>query len=124
MKQNLMTKLFASFFVLVAMSACQNEELVSPSKINLNLVPRLVCGQVDYTAPTTVNVGEEFTIEANIECGRIALEQGFIEVNGENVYVDLTCGTDDLEWEEIENFQCYTDDLSVNLTINTPGTYV
>ena len=124
MKQNLMTKLFALLFILAAMSACQNEELVSPSKINLNIAPRLVCGQVDYTAPTTVNVGEEFTIAANIECGRIALEQGFIEVNGENVYVDLTCATEDLDWEAIVNFECYTDDLSVNLTLNTPGTYV
>jgi hypothetical protein len=115
-----------SCFTLLAMilfSSCQKEEIARPQLTDV-ISSRTVCGQVDYTAPDTVIAGEEFSITALIECGRIALEQGYIEVDGDSVFADLTCETEDLEFTEVVTFECYTDDLSVNLTINTPGTYV
>jgi hypothetical protein len=81
-------------------------------------------GGVTVTAPTTVNVGETFNILAEVSCGRIAIERGYILVNNVKVYTDLTCNTANLLWEEIVIFQCYTTDASWTGSLGAAGTYV
>ena len=86
----------------------------------------LSVGEVNLTAPTTVNVGETFEIKAEISCGRVAIERGYI-LAGDGVtkiYKGLTCNTADLLWESVVGFQCYTTDASWTGTLNEAGTYV
>lgn len=85
----------------------------------------LLSGGVTLTAPQQVNVGETFNIIAAISCGKVSIERGYILGAGNvKIYKDLTCSSANLLWEELVQFQCYTDDASWNGSFSEPGTYV
>jgi len=86
----------------------------------------LLSGGVTLTAPEQVNVGETFNITAAINCGKVAIERGYILAadNETKIYKGLTCGIEDLLWEDLVQFQCYTNDASWNGSIGEAGTYV
>jgi hypothetical protein len=86
---------------------------------------RILAGGVNLTAPTVVNINESFNILAEISCGRVSLERGFIYApDNSKIYKNLTCATANLEWEVVVNFQCYTSDLSWNGSLAEVGTYI
>src|SRR5688572_25683029 len=57
---------------------------------------------VNLTAPSEVNVDQQFEISADISCGRVAIERGYIlAADGiTKIYKDLTCSSGSLLWEE------------------------
>ena len=82
-------------------------------------------GGVTLTAPTSVNVNENFNILAEVSCGRIAIDRGYIlDANNVKIYKDLACNTAGLLWEEVVDFQCYTTDASWTGSLTEPGIYV
>ena len=84
---------------------------------------RLTSSGVTITAPDQVKVGETFNITAEIECGKVAIERGYILGAGDvKIYKGLTCD-DNLLWDEVP-FQCYTDDASWTGSLGEVGTYV
>jgi len=86
----------------------------------------LLTDEVTLTAPEQVNVNESFNITAAIDCGKVAIERGYIlAADGiTKIYKNLSCTTENLQWESIVNFQCYTDDASWNGSFAEPGSYV
>jgi hypothetical protein len=86
----------------------------------------ILTGGVTLTAPTQVNVNESFDITASIECGRVAIERGYILAGDgiTRIYKDLSCETANLEWEAIANFQCYCADASWSGSFAEAGSYV
>jgi len=86
----------------------------------------VIAGNVTLSVPSTVNVDEEFQISADISCGKISIERGFIlAADGvTKIYNGLTCASEDLEWEVIVNFQCYTSEADWTGSLNAVGTYV
>ena len=86
----------------------------------------LLTDGVTLTAPEQVNVNESFNITAEIDCGKVAIERGYIlGADGiTKIYKGLSCLTGNLQWESIVNFQCYTDDASWNGSFADPGSYV
>ena len=86
----------------------------------------LLTDEVTLTAPEQVNVNESFNITAAIDCGKVAIERGYIlAVDGiTKIYKGLSCLTGNLQWESIVNFQCYTDDASWSGSFAEPGSYV
>jgi len=86
----------------------------------------LLTDEVTLTAPEQVNVNESFNITAAIDCGKVAIERGYIlAADGiTKIYKNLSCLTENLQWESIVNFQCYTDDASWNGSFAEPGRYV
>ena len=86
---------------------------------------RVAAGGVTLSAPEVVNVNENFNILAEITCGRVAIERGYIPGPGDvRIYNGLTCGTIGIMWEEVINFQCYTNDANWNGSLSEVGTYV
>jgi hypothetical protein len=86
----------------------------------------ILSGGVTLTTPQEVNVNQSFNITAAIDCGKVSIERGYI-LAGDGVtkiYKDLSCSTENLQWESIVNFQCYTDDASWNGSLGQPGNYV
>jgi hypothetical protein len=81
-------------------------------------------GGVTLTAPTTVNINENFNILAEVSCGRVAIERAYILVNNVKVYNNLACNTANLQWEELVTYQCYTTDASWTGSLGVVGTYV
>src|SRR5436190_2244988 len=86
----------------------------------------VLTGGVTLTAPQQVNVNESFDITAAIDCGKVAIERGYILAGDgiTKIYKDLSCSTANLQWESIVNFQCYTDDASWSGSFAEPGSYV
>src|SRR6187399_11120 len=86
----------------------------------------LLADEVTLTAPEQVNVNESFNITAEIDCGKVAIERGYILAPDgiTKIYKNLFCSTENLQWESIVNFQCYTDDASWNGSFAEPGNYV
>ena len=86
----------------------------------------ILSGGVTLTAPQQVNVNESFDIDAEIACGRISIERGYIlaEDGITKIYKDLSCSTEDLEWESIVNFECYASEASWSGSFAEPGSYV
>src|SRR5688572_3384337 len=85
----------------------------------------VLASSVNLTAPSVVNVNQQFAISAEITCGRVAIERGYIlAADGSKIYKNLTCDSDGLEWEELVLFQCYTNDANWTGTLNEAGTYV
>lgn len=86
----------------------------------------ILSGGVTLTAPTQVDVNESFDITASIECGRVSIERGYILAGDgiTKIYKDLSCSTDDLEWEAVVGFQCYDDDANWSSSFADPGHYV
>lgn len=104
-------------------TSCEKEPISTNSAISIR-ADQENCSTVTLTYPGTVGVDEEFTIDAEVSCGKIAIEQAYIDVDGENVYTGLSCDTEDLLWEEVVTFQCYTDDASAPLSLGEAGVYV
>jgi hypothetical protein len=121
----LTTALFCTCLLFIG-TGCQKEENLTTNLSNVAISNRTICGQVNYTAPSTVNVGEPFTITALVSCGRIAIDRGYILASDmiTRIYVGLICSTPGLLWEEVVQFQCASNDAMVNVTLNTSGTYV
>jgi hypothetical protein len=85
----------------------------------------LLCGGVTLTAPTQVDVNQSFDITASIECGRVAIERGYIlAADGTKIYKDLSCSTADLEWESLVNFECYNYDANWSGSFAEAGNYI
>lgn len=86
----------------------------------------VIAGGVNLTAPSEVNVDEQFEIRADISCGRVAIERGYIlAADGiTKIYKDLTCSSASLLWEEVVSFKCYTNDASWTGTLQEAGSYV
>lgn len=86
----------------------------------------ILSGGVTLTAPTQVDVNQSFNIAASIECGRVAIERGYILAQDgfTKIYKDLSCSTSGLLWESLVGFQCYTVDATWNGSIAEPGNYV
>jgi hypothetical protein len=86
----------------------------------------LLAGSVTLNAPSTVNVNEPFNISAQVGCGKVSIERGYILASDgqTKIYKGLTCQTSNLEWEELVSFQCYTDDASWSGSLGETGTYV
>jgi hypothetical protein len=83
----------------------------------------ILTGGVTLTAPQQVNVNESFDINAEIDCGRISIERGYIIVGGVKIYKNLSCSPN-LEWESILNFECYATEASWSGSFAEPGSYV
>ena len=87
----------------------------------------VLSGGVTLTAPQEVNVNETFDITAAIDCGKVAIERGYIFASDgvTKIYKDLSCSTVGLKWEgSDDNFECYTVDASWNGSFAEPGSYV
>jgi hypothetical protein len=85
----------------------------------------LLCGGVTLTAPTQVDVNQSFDIAASIECGRVAIERGYIlATDGTKIYKDLSCSTAGLEWESLVNFECYNSEANWSGSFAEPGNYI
>lgn len=127
MKQNFFYQFFGALILSAFLVGCATDELNKPLVDNNKSVDyrdQDNCTTVSLTYPQTVPVGESFTIEADIECGRVSLERGYILVLGDTVWSGITCATPNLQWKEVAQFQCYTTDLSVNQTLNDIGTNI
>ena len=81
----------------------------------------LTSSGVTITAPDQVNVGETFNITAAVDCGRIAIERGYIPGP---IYAGLSCTSANVVWESVVNFQCASDDASWSGSFDQPGTYI
>jgi len=86
----------------------------------------VTAGGVIVTAPSKVDVDQQFDISADITCGRVAIERGYILAADDRtkIYKDLTCASINLLWEEFVPFQCYTNDASWTGSLNKAGNYV
>lgn len=123
--QHLFILLFGS--TLLFLSGCQKEELAVPNEIvDTQLEFREVgdCESVSLSYPAEVDQDEEFTVEALIECGRVAIFRGYVIVNDAPVYNGLTCESEDIQWELLTAHECYTDDASWTGSYSEAGTYV
>lgn len=119
---------FIKFLVLVFIlpflfTACTKEEILT-SNDKISYRDQNNCTTVALTYPATVPADESFTIEADIECGRVAIEIGYILVGLDTVYAGLSCSTPDLDWKSVIQFQCYTNDATVTQSHSEPGVYV
>jgi hypothetical protein len=86
---------------------------------------RTLAAGVTITAPSVVGVNQPFNILAEITCGRVSLERGYIlDENNIKIYRNLTSETPDLKWEVVVNAQCYTSDLSWSGSLAEAGTYI
>jgi uncharacterized protein (TIGR02145 family) len=125
--------LFASAVLLMALTfhSCQKEEemILETEEIGLKSDP---ISEITLIYPMNdVNAGEDFTITFSSSCGKIMIERGFIgEVDeyGEiinKVYTGLSCETENLLWEEIDDTG-YADCQGGSITGNLAeaGTYV
>lgn len=127
MKTSYFFPLLCSLILTVFLVGCAPDELGKPivdDNKSIDYRDQNNCGTVTLTYPLTVPVGESFTIDADIECGRISLDRGFIIVDGDTVYNGITCATPNLQWKQVVNNQCYTTDLSVTQTLTEVGTNV
>lgn len=86
----------------------------------------LVAGGVNLSSPSEVKTNEQFSIDAAISCGRVAIERGYVlAADGiTRIYKDLSCASVNLLWEEIVPFQCYTSDANWTGSFQEAGTYV
>lgn len=112
---------------LPASRQAENAEVTSVYKSGVLLENgSILSGGVTLTAPTQVNVDESFDITASIECGRVAIERGYIFAGDgiTKIYKDLSCETANLEWEAIADFQCYSADASWSGSFAEAGNYV
>ena len=130
--------LFLSFVVMVSCKKSQDEELSAARQtenveVTDTYTPGLLLengsilsGGVTLTAPTQININQSFDITATVECGRVAIEQGYIfaEDGVTKIYKDLDCATADLEWESVVNFECYDHDASWSGSFAEVGSYV
>ena len=124
MKPVTLSVLFAGLlFCTFLITSCEKESITTNSAISIR-ADQEDCSTVTLTYPETVGVDEEFNIDAEVSCGKIAIEQGYIVVDEENVYTGLACDTEGLLWEEVLTFECYTDDASATLSLGEAGTYV
>ena len=113
--------------LLVFTSGCQKDEAASVSDSTTSLGWRDEvgeCNTVDLTYPETIGVGEEFSILAEVTCGRIGLDRGYILVGGDTVRNDLTCSTPGIQWQELVLFACEQDDAEWTGSLSEPGDYV
>jgi len=134
-RPGLLATLFISSLILFS---CQKSTEVNPAEkagkstegFHTGSVTRLSngllqAGQVTLTAPSTVNINTNFSIVAEVSCGRVAIDRGYIlDINNNRVYKNLACNTANLLWEEVVAFQCYTTDATANLSLAEVGTYV
>ncbi len=127
----------ALFISAVLIFSCQKTEIENNDAVAAeakayyeSAVPQangsIVAGGVTLTAPATVNVNESFNIIAQIDCGRVSIERGYIlAADGvTKIYKGLDCQSANLLWEAIVNFQCYTQDAQWNGSLAEAGTYV
>ena len=105
------------------MAGCQKEELSSPNAAISNRAPDN-CSSVALTYSSIVNVGEDFTIDADVECGRISIQQGYVLSGLDTVWVGLDCNSANLQWKQLAHNLCYTEDASVTLNVDEAGSYV
>jgi hypothetical protein len=140
MKTNQLLRLFGALTLsLCLLISCEKSEVSSQAENRTQATSReegvyrpgiimpngtVQSGGVTLTAPTTVNINENFNILAEVSCGRVAIERGYILVNNVKVYTNLACNTADLQWEELVTFQCYTTDASWTGALGAVGTYV
>ena len=130
--------LFLSFVVIISCKKSQDEELsavrqTENAEVTSAYKPgvllengSILSGGVTLTAPTQININQSFDITATVECGRVSIERGYIlaEDNTTKIYKDLTCETDDLEWEPVVNFECYDHDASWSGSFAEAGSYI
>jgi len=137
MKTNCTRGFIAAFFLsTLLIISCQKNEIINTdnnnSQANVYQTARvldngsIVAGGVTLTFPSVVNINEVFPITAEINCGRVAIERGYILAPDgiTRIYKGLTCGTGNLLWEEIVPFRCYTVDASWSGSLPQTGTYV
>src|SRR5688572_25976491 len=137
MKTNLRFGLIAVFFLsTIFFFSCQktadlkqkdiSEDMKTVYTTGISLENgSVIAGGVTLTAPTTVNINDNFSIIAEVTCGRISIERGYIlGPGGVHLYKNLTCQSANLLWEELVIFQCYTDDATWNGALTEVGTYV
>ena len=86
----------------------------------------LVAGGVTLTAPATVNANETFNIIAEVSCGKIGVEKGYILAQDgvTRIYNNINSSMPGLMWEELVPFRCYTVDANWSGSLSLPGTYV
>jgi len=122
------------YFFLTIFSGCQksqidksadNKEIIYQTAVRLNN-SSLIAGGVTLTAPTTVNVNETFNIIAEVNCGKIAIERGYILAQDgiTRIYNNLNFATQGLLWEELVTYQCYTTDANWSGAVTSGGTYI
>jgi len=137
MKTKLNFRLLAALILSSALIySCQKLELIEQdtSKGDDNSVyktgilmesGRIAAGGVILSVPAVVNVNDNFDIVAEVSCGKVCLERGYIlGPGGVKIYKDLTCETRNLLWEVVVGFQCYTNGASWNGSLSEVGTYV
>ena len=130
--------LFLSFVVIVSCKKSQDEE-VSAARQTENAEATnayrpgvllengsILSGGVTLTAPTQININQSFDITAVVDCGRVAIERGYILADDgiTKIYKGLDCETADLEWESVVNFECYDHDASWTGSFAEAGSYV
>ncbi len=114
-------KKFSVLFVMAAlilsaavMNSCQKEEALLQDDPALK---GAVTGIYDLAFPAKVYTGEAFDIDLTLLCGDAVLLQGYLEgeeifvddvATGEfeKIYSDLGCDTENLLWEEVQDFTC------------------
>ena len=84
----------------------------------------LLAGGVTLEYPAQVNINEQFKINADIDCGRVAIERGYILAadNITRIYKGVDCETE--YWEELTGFDCYTGDANWSGAFPETGIYV
>jgi hypothetical protein len=126
----LLTSLFIFSCQKTGVVAPQNSDAQSKEEFyqtgSIQADGSVIAGGVTITAPTTVNVNESFNITAEINCGRVAIERGYILAGDgiTKIYKGLTCASGNLLWEEVLTFQCYTTDANWTGSLSEAGTYV
>src|SRR5687767_6542146 len=137
MKTNCTRGFIAAFLLsTLLMFSCQKNEITSSDNNDSQAIAyqsarlldngSIVAGGVTLTYPAIVNINEVFPITAEISCGRVAIERGYILAPDgiTKIYKGLTCGTANLLWEELVTFRCYTVDASWSGSLPEVGTYV
>ena len=86
----------------------------------------LLAGGVTLEHPAQVNINEQFKINADIDCGRVAIEQGYIlAANGiTKIYTGIDCETENLQWEDLTGFDCYTGDAGWSGAFQETGIFL
>lgn len=128
MKKILFPFALSVLLLAVTFQSCQKDEIVETKDVTLKStasVITLIYPETDVTA------GENFEITYSSECGKIMLERGYIlefdPVSGTyyQVFVGLTCATENLLWESVlEDVFITCAGETVTQNIEAPGTYV
>ncbi len=128
----LLPVLFIVYLFSGLLHSCQRDGLTGDEEL---LLKAAAIPEITLTYPSQVTQGKDFDIVFSSTCGKLKIERGYVNgdpimdgdviVGYEKLYTGLTCETEFLQWEYIENDE-FMPCSGGTITQNWPevGTYV